>query len=84
MTCPVCSTDSIFNTAQRREAQLARDMARRLSSEVLGMAQEVRDISSRLRHKAGTDSEAADMLDELARRMAAETTHTISRMNERG
>ena len=41
------------------------------------MAQEVRDISSRLRHKTA-DPEAADMLDDLARRMAhacRETTH---------
>jgi len=42
------------------------------------MAQEVRDISSRLRHRSGADPDAADLLDDLARRMAhacRETTH---------
>lgn len=81
MPCPVCSLESFTDTARRREAERARDLAARLTSEVLSMAQTVRDISSRLRHKSGADPEAADMLDELALRMAAEMTLTISRIN---
>lgn len=81
MPCPVCSAASLSDAARRREAEHARNAAARLTSEVLSMAQAVRDISSRLRHKTGADPEAADMLDELARRMAAEMTRTISRMS---
>ncbi len=83
MPCPVCSLDSLSEAAHKREADHARNAAARLTSEVLSMAQAVRDISSRLRHKTGAAPEAADMLDELARRMAAEMTRTISRIDER-
>ena len=68
MPCPVCSSDSVFEAARKRRA--APNFNAQLTSEVLCMAQEVRDISSRLRHKTGADPEAADMLDDLARRMA--------------
>lgn len=81
MPCPVCSLDFTNDVARSREER-ARAAAARLTSEVMSMAQEVRDISSRLRHKTGNDPEAADMLDELALRMAAEMTRTISRMGE--
>jgi hypothetical protein len=66
MPCPLCSSESVFETARRRRAE----PAAQLTTEVLSMAQEVRDISSRLRHRSGADPEAADMLDDLARRMA--------------
>ena len=74
MPCAVCSSESVFEAARRRRAE----PAAQLTNEVLSMAQEVRDISSRLRHRSGADPEAADMLDDLARRMAhacRETTH---------
>lgn len=80
MPCPLCSTDSVSAVARRREAESTRDAAERLASEVLRMAQAVRDISARLRHGSGGDPDAADMLDDLARRMAAETTHALTRM----
>lgn len=73
MPCPLCSSESVFEAARRRRSE----PAAQFTSEVLSMAQEVRDISSRLRHKTA-DPEAADMLDDLARRMAhacRETTH---------
>ena len=74
MPCPLCSSESVFEAARRRRSE----PAARLTNEVLSMAQEVRDISSRLRHRSGADPEAADMLDDLARRLAhacRETTH---------
>ncbi|HWW76127.1 MAG TPA: hypothetical protein VNZ44_12055 [Pyrinomonadaceae bacterium] len=77
MPCPVCSSESVFEAARRRKSGHAREDSAQFTSEVLNMAQEVRDISSRLRHKTA-DLEAADMLDDLARRMAhacRETTH---------
>jgi hypothetical protein len=70
MPCPVCSADTIFEAALKRRSKPALNLTAQLSSEVLSMAQEVRDISSRLRHRSGADPEAADMLDDLARRMA--------------
>jgi hypothetical protein len=66
MPCPVCSSESVFEAARRRRSE----PAARLTNEVLSMVQEVRDISSRLRHRSGADPEAADMLDDLARRLA--------------
>lgn len=83
MPCPICSTDSLSDAARRREAEHARNAAARLTSEIISTAQAVRDISSRLRHKTGADPEVADMLDEIARRMAAEMTQTVSRMSVR-
>jgi hypothetical protein len=71
MPCPVCSSRAVFDSARTRGAERARDLSARLTSEVMSMAQEVRDISSRLRHKTAADPEAADMLDDLARRMAS-------------
>jgi hypothetical protein len=71
MPCPVCSVDSLSDPARTRGSERARDHSAQLTSKVLSMAQEVRDISSRLRHKTGTDPEAADLLDDLARRMAS-------------
>ena len=70
MPCPVCSSVYAFDSARKRGAEPAHDLSSQLTSEFLSMAQEVRDISSRLRHKTGADPEAADMLDDLARRMA--------------
>jgi len=74
MPCPLCSSESVFEAARRRRSE----PAARFANEVLSMAQEVRDISSRLRHRSGADPDAADLLDDLARRMAhacRETTH---------
>jgi len=73
MPCPLCSSDSAFDRARKRPAEPARDL---FTSEVLSMAQEVRDISSRLRHRSGAEPEAADLLDDLARRMAQACRHT--------
>jgi hypothetical protein len=70
MPCPVCSSDTVFEAARKRRSEPALVPSAQLSSEVLSMAQEVRDISSRLRHRSGADPEAADMLDDLALRMA--------------
>jgi hypothetical protein len=70
MPCPVCSSESVFEAARKRRSEPALNPDAELTDEVLSMAHEVRDISSRLRHKAGADPEAADMLDDLARRMA--------------
>ena len=64
MPCPVCSPN-VLDSARTR------DPSTQFTSEVMSMAQEVRDISSRLRHKSGADPEAADLLDDLARRMAS-------------
>lgn len=84
MTCPLCSTHTLFDSARAPGTARAGDPAAQLTSEVLNMAQEVRDISSRLRHRSGADPETADMLDELARRMATGATRAISRMRESG
>ena len=70
MPCPVCSSESVFEAARKRRPEPALNPDAELTDEVLSMAQEVRDISSRLRHKTGADPEAADMLDDLARRLA--------------
>ncbi len=70
MPCPVCSSDTVFEAARKRRSEPALNLSAQLSSEVLSMAQEVRDISSRLRHRSGADPEAADMLDDLALRKA--------------